>query len=108
MAPHTKKGNPARLPARPSSPPAAPGRPYVLTRNDGGHEVRIAIICDNYSPHLSTAKDSRVGDWAEAANVEIAYTPSNASWLNRIVRHEVACDEWNSSKEGRLMFMSTA
>jgi transposase len=47
-------------------------------------EIRIAIICDNYSPHLSTARDSRVGDWAQASNVEIAYTPSNASWLNRI------------------------
>ena len=56
-----------------------------------------------YSPHLSTRKDRRVGDWAEAANVEIAYTPTNSSWLNRIVRHEVACDEWNSSKEDRLM-----
>jgi transposase len=47
-------------------------------------EVRIAIICDNYSPHLSTKKDSRVGDWAAANNVEIAYTPTNSSWLNRI------------------------
>jgi transposase len=46
--------------------------------------VRIAIICDNFSPHLTTARDSRVGDWARAANVEMAYTPSNASWLNRI------------------------
>ena len=25
-----------------------------------------------------------VGDWAEASNVEIAYTPTNSSWLNRI------------------------
>jgi transposase len=46
--------------------------------------VRIAIICDNFSPHLSTAKDGRVGAWASANNVEIAYTPTNASWLNRI------------------------
>jgi transposase len=46
--------------------------------------VRIAIICDNYSPHLTTRKDARVGDWATANNVEIAYTPTNASWLNRI------------------------
>jgi transposase len=46
--------------------------------------TRIAIICDNYSPHLSTARDARVGAWASASNVEIAYTPSNASWLNRI------------------------
>jgi transposase len=46
--------------------------------------VRIAIICDNYSPHLTTRKDARVGDRATANNVEIAYTPTNASWLNRI------------------------
>jgi transposase len=46
--------------------------------------TRIAIICDNFSPHLSTRKDRRVGDWATANNVEIAYTPTNSSWLNRI------------------------
>jgi transposase len=27
--------------------------------------VRIAIVCDNFSPHLSTAKDDRVAQWAE-------------------------------------------
>ena len=48
------------------------------------HQVRIAIICDNFSPHLTTRKDGRVGAWAQANNVEIAYTPSNSSWLNRI------------------------
>jgi transposase len=46
--------------------------------------VRIAIVRDNFSPHLSTAKDARVGDWATANNVEIACTPTNSSWLNRI------------------------
>jgi transposase len=46
--------------------------------------VRIAIVCDNFSPHLTTNKDSRVADWAAANNVEIAYTPTNSSWLNRI------------------------
>jgi transposase len=46
--------------------------------------VRIAIVCDNYSPHLSTRKDARVGTWAMANNVEFAYTPTNSSWLNRI------------------------
>ena len=46
--------------------------------------VRLAIICDNFSPHLSTATEGRVGAWAAANNVEIACTPSNASWLNRI------------------------
>ncbi|GHE14493.1 transposase [Streptomyces alanosinicus] len=45
---------------------------------------RIAIICDNYSPHLTTKRCRRAADWAEANNVEIAYTPTNSSWLNRI------------------------
>nr|WP_241838637.1 hypothetical protein [Streptomyces sp. TSRI0281] len=37
-----------------------------------------------YSPHLTTRKCRRVADWAEANNVEIACTPTNSSWLNRI------------------------
>ena len=47
-------------------------------------EVRIAIVLDNFSPHLSTKIDSRVGDWATANNVELAYVPFYGSWLNRI------------------------
>ena len=47
-------------------------------------EIRIAIVMDNFSPHLSTQRDTRVGDWADANNVELAYVPTNASWLNRI------------------------
>jgi len=46
--------------------------------------TRIAIICDNFSPRQTTKRDSRVGTWARANNAEIAYTPTNASWLNRI------------------------
>ena len=46
--------------------------------------TRIAIICDNFSPHLTTRTGRRVGTWATAASVEIAYTPTNSSWLNRI------------------------
>ncbi len=46
--------------------------------------MRIAIVCDNFSPHLSTRTDARVGTWATAHNVEIAYTPFYGSWLNRI------------------------
>nr|WP_245981660.1 transposase [Streptomyces reniochalinae] len=45
---------------------------------------RIASVCDNYSPHLTTNRCRRVANWAEANNVEIAYTPTNSSWLNRI------------------------
>jgi transposase len=47
-------------------------------------EVRMAIVVDNFSPHLTTRRDQRVGAWARANNVEIAYTPTNSSWLNRI------------------------
>ena len=47
-------------------------------------EVRIAIVLDNFSPHLSTKKDSRVGEWAAANNVELTYVPFYASWLNHI------------------------
>ncbi|CAM5679828.1 Tc1-like transposase DDE domain-containing protein OS=Streptomyces aurantiogriseus OX=66870 GN=GCM10010251_79150 PE=4 SV=1 [Streptomyces aurantiogriseus] len=47
-------------------------------------EVRIAIVCDNFHPHLTAKKCQRVGTWATANNVEIAYTPTNSSWLNRI------------------------
>lgn len=46
--------------------------------------VRIAIVCDNYSPHLTTKRCQRVATWAEQNNVEFAYTPTNFSWLNRI------------------------
>jgi len=47
-------------------------------------EVRVAIVLDNFSPHLSTKTDSRVGEWAAANNVELAYVPFYGSWLNRI------------------------
>jgi transposase len=46
--------------------------------------VRLGLVLDNYSPHLSTRDDPRVGQWAAANNVELAYVPTNASWLNRI------------------------
>ena len=47
-------------------------------------EVPIAIVLDNFSPHRSTKTDRRVGDWAAANNVELAYVPFYGSWLNRI------------------------
>nr|WP_241258953.1 transposase [Rhodococcus aetherivorans] len=47
-------------------------------------EVRMAIVCDNFAPHLTTRRCRRVAEWAEANNVEFAYTPTNSSWLNRI------------------------
>ncbi|GHE75174.1 hypothetical protein GCM10017778_71190 [Streptomyces vinaceus] len=47
-------------------------------------DVRIAIVCDNYSPHLTTKRGQRVATWAAVNDVEIAYTPTNSSWLNRV------------------------
>ena len=41
-------------------------------------------MLDNFAPHLSTKKDPRVDEWAAANNVELAYVPFYASWLNRI------------------------
>lgn len=52
--------------------------------------MRIAIICDSYSPHLTTKRCQRVAAWAQASNVEIAYTPTNSSWLNRIEAQSTA------------------
>jgi transposase len=34
--------------------------------------VRLGIVLDNFSPHLSTRTDRRVADWAAANNVELA------------------------------------
>jgi transposase len=45
---------------------------------------RLAIVLDNFSPHLTTKTDRRVGDYAAAHNIELVYVPFNASWLNRI------------------------
>ena len=46
--------------------------------------VWIALVMDNFSPHLSTKTDHRVANWAQANNVELAHTPTYSSWLNRI------------------------
>jgi transposase len=41
---------------------------------------RLYVVCDNFSPH----KKQQVIDWCADHNVELAFTPSNASWLNWI------------------------
>jgi transposase len=42
--------------------------------------TRLAFILDNFSVH----KGDQMRSWADANNVELAYTPHYASWLNRI------------------------
>ena len=43
----------------------------------------LYIIMDNFSPH----KHKKVKKWAKENNVELVFTPTNASWLNRIECH---------------------
>ena len=45
--------------------------------------VSLALQFTNLGSDFS-AKDTRVGAWAAASNVELACTPTNSSWLNRI------------------------
>jgi transposase len=42
--------------------------------------IRLRFILDNFSPHHG----KKMRQWAAANNVELAYTPHYASWLNRI------------------------
>lgn len=46
-------------------------------------EERLYIICDNFSPH----KTEKVLTWTAENNVELVFTPTNASWLNPIEPH---------------------
>lgn len=50
-------------------------------------DVRLAVVCDNYSLHMTTKRCRRVADWAETDNVGSAYTPTNFSLLDRIEAH---------------------
>jgi transposase len=42
--------------------------------------VRLGIVLDNFSPHMS--KD--IAAWTAEHNIELAFVPFYASWLNRI------------------------
>jgi hypothetical protein len=50
---------------------------------------KIYIILDNHSTH----EKKEIGNWSEANNIEFAYTPTNASWLNPIECHFVPIKE---------------
>lgn len=41
---------------------------------------RLHVVLDNYGPHLK----QEVLDWARSNNVRFYFTPTSASWLNRI------------------------
>ncbi|WP_431951756.1 hypothetical protein [Actinacidiphila sp. bgisy167] len=42
--------------------------------------MRIAIVCDDYSPHPTARRCQRVATWASANTVELAYAASNSAW----------------------------
>ena len=54
----------------------------VIRRVVPGKE-KIYLILDNFSPHLH--KDVRT--WCKANKIVLVFTPTNASWLNRIECH---------------------
>jgi transposase len=63
-------------------------------RRHTGKEIRVVL--DNLSTH--TTPD--VLAWLEKnPNVTFHFTPVGSSWLNQIVRHEVAREQRYSSKE---------
>jgi hypothetical protein len=41
---------------------------------------QLFVVCDNFSPHHK----QQVRDWCTDHDVELVFTPSNASWLNWI------------------------
>jgi transposase len=57
---------------------------WVRRRYPG--QQTLHVVLDNYSPHLKT----EVRDWAATHNVRFYFTPTNASWLNRIESHFTA------------------
>ena len=57
---------------------------HVKKRKRRGEFLQFCRYVRSFSPHLTTGKDNRVGRWAAASNAEIAYTPTDSSWMNRI------------------------
>jgi hypothetical protein len=60
-------------------------------------------VVDNGSSHRGKASIERMTKaWPTA---RLVHLPVHASWLNLVVRHEVAREQRYSSEEGRLMSM---
>jgi len=53
-------------------------------------QEKIYLILDNFSPHIHHS----IRKWARANGVVLIFTPTNASWLNRIECHFAALREF--------------
>lgn len=78
-------------------------------------EVRMAIVCDNVSPHLTTTKRQRVARRTDANNLEIAYIRTTRSWLNCIKSQVTALwyfvldgTDHGSHRDSRRWFIATS
>lgn len=49
-------------------------------RRRHGRRIRLYIVLDNFSPHRRT----EVVQWCRKNNIRLVFTPTYASWLNRI------------------------
>ena len=61
----------------------------VMARPEYSNAPRVFVIVDNGSDHRGQAAITRLA--TAHPNAIMIHTPLHASWLNQIVRHEVAC-----------------
>jgi transposase len=73
----------------------------VMARPEYKNAPRVFVVADNGSDHRGGAAVSRLRK--AHPNAIMIHTPVHASWLNQVVRHEVACEQWYPSKGDRLM-----
>lgn len=71
-------------------------------RNRYPRQQILHVVLDNYGTHDSDA----LRDWAVTSNVRLYFTPTNASWLNRIESHFTAlrkfalnCSDYRSHEQ---------
>lgn len=46
-------------------------------------DMKLYVVLDNFSPH----RCPEIQEWAERHNVELVFTATQASWMNRIECH---------------------
>lgn len=59
---------------------------HVLKYIRSLYRGKLYIILDNFSPH----RKEEIISWCKENNIELAFLPTNASWLNRIECHFTA------------------